>query len=503
MGRKLPSQRTDKRRGARNGCERWERKPIKGKIRGLPTSCPSKMTPCLPLFFFLSLFLLPVVTTAGTEESRPLSVADCVRLALENSPTMEEPRLRIEMAEAKLAEARGLLFPLIAFSADFGVVPEARGNAIFSPDSDTGSLSSLGPFFRGELSLVQPLYTFGKGKAGLKAGRKGLAAAQEQGRIDRAKLVYEIRKLYGLVLLASSLKRLTEDAGGKLNKALRKAQNLFDAENPEVSQQDLAKLKLFAAKVEAQTLEAETAVRLSRTALTIAVGLEDVDSLTLAERRLRRPRGNLLDLETYTRAALDNRPELQALLAGIKAREALVTVQKRLFFPDLFVGVKLRYGVAPNREDQSNPFVKDDFNFFNYGAAFGLRLKLPLKKQLARLRIAELELEKLQCRYRLARVGIELEIEKAFWKAREARGKMKSTRKGLKAARGWMVSENQLYEVGTGSTKDLLESLAAYAEAKKDSLVAIQRMHLALAEIDHATGRDPDFLEQVKKPNIP
>jgi outer membrane protein len=455
---------------------------------------------CSRLRFLRSLGLAAVAAAAAAiaaaqapslPDATPLSLEASIRLALASSPTLEQAAARVEHARARLDEVRGKRWPTLSFNANFGLVPGAEGDIFDSPDTDTGSLADLGPFLRSDLTLVQPLLTFGKLSAGQRAARGGIRAAEEQARIDRAKLALDVSRLYYLTLAARELSELADEAEERLAKALSKAQEIFEQASGQVTQQDMAKLRIFNAKLASQALAARTGVELSRAALTLAVGLPDASTLRLPDERLRAPAEELPGLEPYREQALSRRPELEALRAGIAARQALVEVERKRFLPDLFLAAQIRYAVAPNRTDQTNPFVKDDFNFFNYGAAFGMRLELPLKQELARIRMARAELAQLQSQYEQAAQGIGLEVEKEYREAIEARERVRITRDGLRAARGWMVSETQLYQTGTGETRNVLEALGAYAEAKKDSIDALQRYHISLAELRRAAGVEP------------
>jgi len=67
----------------------------------------------------------------------------------------------VRQAEIDVELARRLRRPDIAFKGRTGLVPEAKGDVFDSPDT-ANSLSGLGAFWRFEVSLIQPISTFGK-----------------------------------------------------------------------------------------------------------------------------------------------------------------------------------------------------------------------------------------------------------------------------------------------------------------------------------------------------
>ena len=138
-------------------------------------------------------------------------------------------------------------------------------------------------------------------------------------------------------------------------------------------------------------------------------GGEAVDQEALARRALAwtagLPEEAPLELEQEwiepTRAEVPPRDSLFALafvqaarlapVAGGNRREAggAGGERQRPYLPQLFLTGGVRYAVAPNRTDQHNPFVKDEFNYFNGGVFLGLRQSLEwglLKAEAARAR---------------------------------------------------------------------------------------------------------------------
>jgi outer membrane protein len=414
--------------------------------------------------------------------AEPLTLQDCLRLALKGSPSLEQAAVRVDMARETMAEARSKLGLSLDLKSAFGIVP----------NDDQGN--GLGPFIRSDLTLTQPLTSFGKVRIGKSAAENGILAAEEQARIDRDKLVFDVTRLYWLTLLARDLQDLASDAQDRLGKALKKAQELFDQANGKVTQKDLSKLKIFDAKIRSQALAARTGVELSRSALALAIGLEDPAKLDLGDVLLKAPDLQLQDLAAYRELGLRRRPELEALRRGIAAREALVRLERRKYLPDLGIFATLRHAFAPERTIRNqDPNAKDDFNLFNYGAAFGMRLELGFREQHVRVQQADADLRLIEAQSRQAEQLIGLEIEKAYREAAEALERARVTREGLKAARGWMIGETQLYQIGTGETKDLIDALGAYAEGKKDYLEALEKAQVAFAELRRTIGEEPEL----------
>src|SRR5207244_11267532 len=71
-----------------------------------------------------------------------------------------------------------------------------------------------------------------------------------------------------------------------------------------------------------------------------------------------------------------HRADIAQLEAGLAARQARVEAARGAYYPSFFIAGGVRYAKAPNRDSQDSPFAKDEFNYFNGGAAVGLRWQL-------------------------------------------------------------------------------------------------------------------------------
>jgi hypothetical protein len=102
----------------------------------------------------------------------------------------------------------GRRYPSLTSLLLAGPTPAAHGDAVRSttPVDDYGELvRSLGPFFRAELAVTQPLYTFGKITACESAlGKLGPLRRAEAG-APRWEIVTQVKSVYyGLLLVEPS-----------------------------------------------------------------------------------------------------------------------------------------------------------------------------------------------------------------------------------------------------------------------------------------------------------
>ena len=92
------------------------------------------------------------------EGPRGLSLEEATRLALEDNPLVEAARGGLQEFEAKYRQASLVFLPQAKLDFTATVLPKMTGNAV---EHETDN-SVWGPYLRTQLTLVQPIWSFGK-----------------------------------------------------------------------------------------------------------------------------------------------------------------------------------------------------------------------------------------------------------------------------------------------------------------------------------------------------
>jgi outer membrane protein TolC len=193
------------------------------------------------------------------------------------------------------------------------------------------------------------------------------------------------------------------------------------------------------------------------------------------------------NLETYKKMAIRNRAEWKELAAGIQAKEAELTAERKQYYPDIFVAGTLRYAVAPNRDEQDNPFVVEEFNYLDGGLWFGWRLALDfgIPQRIAEKRA---ELFALQQEQRGASSGMLLEVERAYHEVVEKKEGLDYARRARKNGRALSALSAANFHLGLGEAKEVFEAFRIYTEAAAHYYLAIKDFNMAVAELARVTG---------------
>lgn len=392
---------------------------------------------------------------------------------------------KVRAAEAKHQEAVWASWwpqmTVIGFAAP---APPARGDAV---RTDTpyplayGWLDQYGLLTRLEVSMVWPLYTFGKVSLYQEAAKGGIRVAQENLRLEQAKLAGIVRQaFYGLQLAESSLTLLDE-----MDEYIGQAKDKLKTET------DKLKIEVMGAELQARKIQAQTGKQIALSALTRLTGLPLGQPLAIEQPELEEPDDlTLMDLSKYLSLAEGYRPELQMLRHGTDAKLALLKVEQRSWLPDFFIAGFLRASYSTVAQDQLSPFARDDFIFFDAGVGLGLRFDFDIPVKLARIRHAEAEFAEFQSQRAFARQGIAIQIEQHYREALAAQKTVAIYKKARKAADKWMTRTMLAFASGLVETRDVSDALLAAAKARGDYIQAIYALQMALAHLSRSVGID-------------
>jgi HAE1 family hydrophobic/amphiphilic exporter-1 len=164
---------------------------------GTPAT-PARNFSLLSLFFCAAwLGLFPVLTAAGDEKAvRVLTREEALKIALEKNKDIQKAREYKNSVEGRYVEERSAALPQLTLT---GGISRDRD------DSQKALLGGLFPAERDfrsvEIGLSQPLYTFGRIGAAIRAAKIGLATAEDQLRIFQQAALRDVSAAFDDVLL--------------------------------------------------------------------------------------------------------------------------------------------------------------------------------------------------------------------------------------------------------------------------------------------------------------
>ena len=416
-----------------------------------------------------------------------LTLEEIIQIGIDASPKLMAQRHVVDHAEAEFKQAKAGRLPRMEYIQIVGPVNQARGNVFYSPDAREDLLNGVSVFTRLELMVNQPLYTFGRLRAYIDAAQHGLEAKTEGLRRFRLALIQSLKELYYTLQLNEDLYRIVSDTEEQFTKAVEKAEELIYEDEGTLTQHELIKLRYGLARTSGRLLEIEKGRHVVHAAIKRLLYLPQGQDFELASNRLKPLKIELKDLEFYKDLAVQQRPEWRELDEGILAREFELKAEKRKYFPDIFASGLFRYSVAPNRDEQENPFVVEDFNYLYGGIYLGCRLELDfgLPQRIAAKRAELLELVQDK---RDAVSGMLLEVEKSYREVLEKTKSLKFARKSRKNGRALVALNSASFHMGLSDSKEIFEAFGIYTEASAEYYMAVRNFNIAVAELARTTG---------------
>ena len=408
----------------------------------------------------------------------------CVRMALASSPSIQAAETDLEIAQNRLSQVHAARFlPHLDFTWIFGPSPEARGDAL----TGVSNWRQMGVFTRTELSLVQPLFTFGKLDAALEAASGGIGAQRAGLKRTRFDLERQVARAYYLLLLADQLRDLANESREEIGRARRTIVEKLEGDTGDFTYTDLHRIDRFVYDVEENANKVVKSQALARSALRILLGLSESDSLTLADGKLKPVDVRIRPLEYYLSLA-EGRPDLGQLREGLRVRSAQVRAVRTDLFPQVFLAGQFKYGYAPNRDRQRNPFLKDEFNVTQLGAVLGFRQSLSFASTRGKVKEARLAYEKLSYQAQLAVQGARLEIESAYRSLVEAEANIRAAREARRATRRWFVSARDGFNAGLEEAGEMVDAVKEYGVIRARYYQSVLEFNLAWVALRRATG---------------
>lgn len=426
------------------------------------------------------------------EQPRPLtttrlagySLERCIALTLKNYPKLHEARARLQYRREQQLQSWSQPYSEFNMTGGLALVPEVRGTALYSPDTDVAISGEMGLAWNIGIDGVVPLWTFGKITNLWAASSAQVKVAEHDVTREKNAIMLDVRRAYYGVQLARDAIALMRDAESQVDKYLRNLEKKVQGgDGDEVT---LYKLKINRAELTARHSEARQKEAVALASLKFLTGVRG--DLVVPEEPLRRVRHSLGPLATYLNAARLHRPEINMARAGLQAREAQLRMERARYYPDIGLGLTARWAKAPGITDQTNPFVRETANALSYGAALVLRYKLDFLPQSARVAQAQAQLEELRATERYALGGVAVEVETAYREAEDAARRLAAYAEAASYAKKWLILVQQGIDIGTNDEEDIVDPAKEWALKRFAVMSATFDYNLAVGKLAQVTG---------------
>ena len=355
-------------------------------------------------------------------------------------------------------------------------------------EASLAHISWTNVFTRTEVKLVQPVFDFGKISAGVSAAEAGVAVSRERQAGARADLELNLRKAYYGIKLAREMLDTLDEGSGYIDDGIKRIEKDLSSGKGSATVTDRLRLRTVRAELDARILEARRLGDLARDSLRTLLGPEAPADLDVDDDPFEPIAVPEHPVTYYEDLARVSRPEARMLDHAVKAKWALVDLERRREYPDLVLIGTGSYAHAGGVDDPKNAFYSHYFNSFSAGVAAAVRLQLDLGPKLARAARMRAEANEIEFRRSEALGGIMLDVRKTYGELREATARTEAVHKGERAGKAWISAVAQNFTVGLAEARDLSDALVAFFQMRARYLQSVFDQNVAAAALTRATG---------------
>jgi outer membrane protein TolC len=428
-----------------------------------------------------------------------VNLPQAVEMSLAADPRIKEREQVVEAARGLLKEVQGNLGWRVGVNAFVGLAPEVEGGFYeggaqsctafpCTPRSDSKELNGLSDWTHLGFALIKPLYTFGKVEHYGDAAQGNIDIKRGELKQTRTDIVFDTKRAYFGYLAARDIRVYLDDILVRLQKELASVEKSLADDTGTAKQSDLYALQTAQGLLSRYANQARALEKISLDGLKVLTGVGLAGNLGVADERLEPVPFPQVELAEFQARALQSRPEMEQLEAGLRARRALVAAKKADRLPDVYAGVIGEFNYASRRDQIDNPFASDFFNSGGLTPVVGVKWENAFDVSSARVDQAQAELEALNHKRAFALEGVPFEVGEAYAHAQANFSSQRELGVSATAARRWVVAALADFSAGLEGADKLVEALKNYVLTQTEYVRAINDYNMNVAQLARLTG---------------
>jgi outer membrane protein len=433
------------------------------------------------VLFALAMLALAIVSAPAAAQDRPLSLAECYRLAEQNQPDLATAEAEVHVAEAHLKERRSPYFPHLTFGAShnqqtYNYAP-TPGTAPSTFDLlSHGESWSNSPYYFTGLNFSQNIYDFGLTRGSVERGKAELAQAQQNRDRVRQETLLNVRNGYFSVLAAQQLVQVRQTTVKDQSKHLEQIQAFFEVGR--VPKIDMTRQEVQLANAQLDLVQAQSDLTVAQAALATAMGLPVKNTFTLID--VLEIAQTLDSVDGYLTDGRTLRPDLRALREAVNAAQGDIVIARSNFKP------RLNFTSFADFQNLKFPLI--------WNVGFGESLLLPLLSGgYNRAYLSETEQAKsaAESNLRSATLQVDREVYTDYANTTVAQQQIDLATKADEEAQENLAFAEGRYSAGVGNIIELTDAELLAATAGAQVVNARYNYQLAYGRLEVAAGKDP------------
>jgi outer membrane protein len=427
----------------------------------------------VPLIAVLGLGLLAGSALAASPSlpDHPLTLDDCISIALQQSPSLVIAQQDVISGEAYLQSALSSYYPEAFFIATRG---RTRGSSFVDTPAGTIAFSTAATRREAEVLLSHTIWQTGRSQS-VQQARSSLAASSANAEATQQDLMLSIYRLYYAALAAEEFVGVAEATLA----SARDHANLVQARATvgEAAPVDVLPAEASVADAQFVLLQARNGADIAKAQLKREMGVPPTYPLQLAPPLESTTHTAIPALAEALRLAMDSRPEIASINQAVVGAEQSVRLAEITKNGVLSLSAQYNRGISGPQEGDSWSVVASATAFLFDGGA-----------RRAEVDAARARLRSLHAQRQLVVNGIGLEVESALLNAQTAAESTESAEMGVGSAEAQLAGAEAKYREGVGIFVEILDAEEAVARARSNRVQAVYDYQTAMVELRKALG---------------
>jgi len=412
-----------------------------------------KLKEVLEMKITLAIYTLLLLTPMAVANENTFTLEEIVERVVKVSPSLEVHNRDLDISESKVKKARAQQYPQFE-----------------------GAVLTGGIFNVIRADLFQPIYTFGKISADEKKAKKGVEVTIANISEARDETIARAKNAYFNLQLAHTLNDLATEERDNAKKLLSNVEELVSVGSPKATQIDKLNLKILVSNIDKHVVSSQKAIDIVRAELMRMLAIEENSDFDIESYALEPVEFEANELSYYKDKAIEDRPKIKAINAGLEAKLSSIKREKSEYYPTIFVGGTIRYSQSPLFRDT-----------FIGGAGIGIRQVLNFFIS-ADLSEAKAEYSKSIKEKDAFLQEIDLEVKKAYLDMQENKDNVNNEREGFRAARTLLRNASSNYDLGIGKVNELTNSIGTYLREGAEYYDTVFLYNIAVTNLEKVAG---------------
>lgn len=429
----------------------------------------------------LSLTLLGSIHAAAQYlPETQLSLDECIKIALNDNPTIKIKDMEIKRVDYSHKEALGQLLPSVNFSGQYTRNLAIQTIYMTTPEGSTsikmGRDNTYSTGFNASVPLVMP--TLWKS---IKLSDNQILQNVEAARANKLSLVNQVKNAYYALLLAEDSKRAIEENHATAQFNADMFQKKFDLGT--ASEYDVLRARVEVTNLEPSIIEADNAIETLELQLKVLMGM-DVRTDFKPSQKLDDFKIQMYNDVLATDTSLVNNTSLKSLDLQTDYLKKSLDVTRMAWYPTLNGSFNYMWNSMSN----GSPFKNFDWH---PSSSVGLTLTLPLftgGQRLYKQRQAEVALREMRWQRENLQRSLQMQVQTQMNLINRTVKQIESNEAGVRQATKANDIMEQSFKMGVGTFIQLLDTEDALLYARLSYYQAIHDYLVAQSNLEYLLG---------------